>query len=115
MTLSRIAKLTEALNEALDRNEVLEAELTEVKGQLATLVDWIMGDADAMTTLQGLYLNPAEPAANRIKAAAAAIGYERPKLTATGVVIVDFRERVRQARLKATAKLIEHTPPEPAA
>ena len=66
-------------------------------------------DADALTTLQGLYLNPDEPAGNRIKAAAAAIGYERPKLTATGLVVVDFRERVRQARLKATAKLIEHT------
>jgi hypothetical protein len=42
----------------------------------------------------------------------------RPKLTATGLVVVDFRERVKQARLKATAKLIEHIPeatPEPAA
>jgi hypothetical protein len=111
MTLkSRIIQLTQALGEALDEKESLQAELAEVKGQLSTLVDWIMGDADALTTLQGLYLNPDEPAANRIKAAAAAIGYERPKLTATGVVIVDFRERVRQARLKATAKLIEHVP-----
>lgn len=41
------------------------------------------GDVDALTTLQGLYLNPDEPAGNRIKAAAAAIGYEQPKLTAT--------------------------------
>jgi hypothetical protein len=69
-----------------------------------------MGDADALTTLQGVYLNPSELAANRIKAAAAAIGYERPKLAATGLVVVDFRERVRQARLKATAKVIEHMP-----
>ena len=66
-----------------------------------------------MATLQRVYLNSDEPAANRIKAAAAAIGYERPKLAATGVVIVDFRERVRQARLKATAKLIEHMPIHP--
>jgi hypothetical protein len=42
--------------------------------------------------LQGVYLNPDEPAGNRIKAAAAAIGYERPKLAATGVVLIDFRE-----------------------
>jgi hypothetical protein len=55
---------------------------------------------------------------NRIKAAAAAIAYERPK-PATSLVVVDFRERVRQARLKAPLKTIEHMPddehiPEPA-
>jgi len=42
-----------------------------------------------LTTLQGLYLNPSEPAGNRIKAAAAAIAYERPK-PATSLA-VDFR------------------------
>jgi hypothetical protein len=114
MLKDRIAKLTEALTEALDQKESLAAELAEVKGQLSTLVDWVMGDADALTTLQGVYLNPHEPAANRIKAAAAAIGFERPKLTATAnLVVVDFRERVRQAWLKATAKLLEHIPDTP--
>ena len=92
------------------------AEITKLNGQLSTLVDWIMGDADALTTLQAVYLNSDEPAGNRIKAA---IGYERPKLAATGLVVMDFRERVRQARLKAPLKTIEHMPddehiPEPA-
>jgi hypothetical protein len=70
----RCDRLNAALNEVLDQKESLEAELAEVKGHLSTLVDWVMGDADALTTLQGVYLNPDEPAANRIKAAAAAIG-----------------------------------------
>jgi hypothetical protein len=71
-----------ALHQVLDENEALRAEVAKLKGHLSTLVDWIMGDADALVTLQTVYLNPDEPAANRIKAAAAAIGYERPKLAA---------------------------------
>lgn len=117
-----IAEYETALHQMLDENEALRTELADVKEQLATLVDWVMGDADALTVLQRVYLNPDEPAANRIKAAAAAIGYEKPKLAATTTVVVDFAERVRQARLRATAKLlaepkvIEHDPalPEPA-
>jgi hypothetical protein len=41
----------------------------------------------------------------------AAIGYELPKKGTTNLVVVDFRERVRQARLKAPLvepKTIEH-------
>jgi hypothetical protein len=40
--------------------------------------------------------------------------FERPKLTASIGVVVDFRERVKQARLKAPLKTIEHLPDEPA-
>jgi hypothetical protein len=116
-TAPTFADHEKALHRMLDENEAQRAEIAKLNGQLSTLVDWIMGDADALTTLQAVYLNSGEPAGNRIKAAAAAIGYEPPKLTATGLVVVDFRDRVRQARLKATAKLVEHIPdtPEPAA
>ena len=104
-----LAKYEKALHQMLDENEALRAEVTKLKEQISTLVNWINGDVDALTTLQGLYLSPDEPAANRIKAAAAAIGYERPRLTASAnLITIDFRERVRQARLKADAKLIEH-------
>ena len=115
-TASTLGDYEKALHQMLDENEALRGEVDKLRAENKCLIDWIMGDADALATLQRVYLNSDEPAANRIKAAAAAIGYERPKLAATGVVIVDFRERVRQARLKATAKLIEHMPdtPEPA-
>ena len=94
------------------------AEIDRLRTELSNLVDWVMGDKDALTCLQAIYNNATTSEANRVRAAAAAIGFERPKLTATAnLVVVDFRERVRQARLKATAKLIEHIPdtPEPAA
>jgi hypothetical protein len=78
--------------------------------EVSRLLAWINGDADALTALQAIYLDPNETSVNRVKAAASAIGFERPKLAATGLVVIDFRERVRQARLKATAKLIEHIP-----
>src|SRR5215472_7877717 len=60
VTKDSIIQLTQALGEALDEKESLQAELAEVKGHLSTLVDWVMGDADALTTLQGVYLNPEE-------------------------------------------------------
>jgi hypothetical protein len=60
-----------------------------------------MGDRDALTTLQNVYLDPEESAGNRIKAAASALPFERPRMTPTSLVVIDFRERVPQARLRA--------------
>jgi hypothetical protein len=89
-------------------------EINRLRDEIDRLVDWIMGDRDALTTLQNVYLDPKESAGNKIKAAAAAIGYERPKMATTAsLVVVDFRERVRQARLRAPLvepKTIEHIP-----
>lgn len=96
---------------------VMREQMTEIdrlRAEIDRLLGWINGDVDALTTLQGVYLDPDESAGNKIKAAAAAIGYERPKMMgATNLVVVDFRERVRQARLKAPLvepKTIEHIP-----
>jgi hypothetical protein len=61
--------------------------------------------------LEGVYSNHKASETNRVKAASAAIGYELPKKGTTNLVVVDFRERVRQARLKAPLvepKTIEH-------
>jgi hypothetical protein len=58
-----------------------------------------MGDADALACLQAIYANPGTQEANRLNAAAAAIAYERSK-PASVVVQVDFKERVRAARLR---------------
>ena len=106
-----LAKYEKALHQMLDENEAQRAEIVKLKEELSTLINWINGDANALTTLQSVYLNPDEPAGNRIKAAAA-IGYETPKLAATANLVIDFRERVQRARLKANAKLIEHIPDE---
>jgi len=93
------------------------AEIEKLRAENEQLLNWITGDSDALTCLQSIYQNPASSEHTKIKAATGALPFERPKLTASIGVVVDFRERVRQARLKATAKLIEHIPdtPEPAA
>ena len=103
---TEIARLQYAMREQA-------TEIDRLRNEIDRLLGWINGDTDALTTLQGVYNNPDESACNKIKAAAAAIGYERPKMVATNLVLVDFRERVRQARLKAPLvepKVSEHIP-----
>ena len=88
-------------------------EIDQLRTEVSTLLDWIMGDRDALTCLQRVYNDTAASEGNRVRAAASAIGYERPKMMATNLVVLDFRERVRQARLKAAfvePKTIEHIP-----
>jgi hypothetical protein len=104
-----VPPLPAALREAM-------AEIAKLRAENEQLLNWITGDSDALTCLQAIYQNPTSSEHTKIKAATGALPFERPKLTATGLVVVDFRERVRQARLKSTAKLIEHIPdtPEPA-
>ena len=88
-------------------------EIARLRAEVSMLLDWIMGDRDALTCLQATYNSTTASETNKIRATAAAIGYERPKMVSTSLVVVDFRERVRQARLKAAfvePKTIEHIP-----
>jgi hypothetical protein len=107
----------ETVEQKLSRFEcVIRLQMTEIdklRAENQALVDWIQGDSDALTCLQTIYNSSTASEANKVKAAAAAIGYERPKMTPTNLVVIDFRERVRQARLKAPSvepKTIEHIP-----
>ena len=74
-----------------------------------------MGDRDALVSLQSIYNDADADRGSRIKAAAAAIGYERPKLT-FGVQISGpsvLGERLDQTRTMKTVNqppLIEHQP-----
>jgi hypothetical protein len=93
------------------RQQIAEIDKLRIENQ--ALVDWIQGDSDALTCLQTIYNSSTASEGNKVRAAAAAIGYERPKMMATNLVVLDFRERVRQARLKAPLvepKVIEHIP-----
>jgi hypothetical protein len=73
--------------ELLDRCEVTiksqMAEIDRLRAENQRLVDWIMGDADAHTTLQSVYLDPQAPRGDKIKAAAASLPFEKPKLGST--------------------------------
>jgi len=97
---------------AVSQRPASRREIEKLRAENKQLLDWILGNTDALTCLQAIYQDPAASEHTKIKAATGALPFERPKLSATGVVVMDFRERVRQARLKATAKLIEHIPTE---
>jgi hypothetical protein len=95
------------------------AEIARLRAEIDSLVGWIMGDADALACLQAIYSNPHTQEANRLKAAASALPFERSK-PASVVALVDWREKTRTIRLRqmeldkarwaAEAKVIEHQP-----
>jgi hypothetical protein len=110
-----IAEYDSALHTMLDENEELRAQLGELRAEVKRLVDWINGDRDALVCLQTIYNNPGADEGSRIKAAAAAIGYERAKLSVsvqvTGPAVLG--ERLDQSRTMKTVNpppLIEHDP-----
>jgi hypothetical protein len=63
--------------------ELQIAEIDKLRAEVERLLDWIMGDADAHTCLQAVYNDPTAPQGNRIKAAAASLPFEKPKLGST--------------------------------
>ena len=77
--------------------------------ELNQLLAWINGDCDALTTLQRTYMDPRISTSDRIKAAGAAIAYERTKLTlAVSVrssdVLGDRLDAARVNRLRPIGK-----------
>jgi hypothetical protein len=105
------------MQEALDRCEYaikcqrteidrLRAELKCRDEELTQLLAWIDGDSDALVVLQRTYMDPRISTSDRIKACAAAVAYERHKLTVqlrVGPSVLS--ERLAQAR---ALKTIEH-------
>ena len=110
------------MQEALDRCEYaikcqrteidrLRAELKRKDEELTQLLAWIDGDSDSLVVLQRTYMDPRISTSDRIKACAAAVAYERHKLTVqlrVGPSILS--ERLAQARSLKTImpKTIEH-------
>ena len=79
--------------------ERLRALIKQRDTELDVLVAWIAGDADALGALQSVYADPRSSPANKIKAAASAIAFERSKPASVSVV-VDFKSRVHDARMQ---------------
>jgi hypothetical protein len=129
-------KVSQLLDVIKRQNAGLEqviAERDRLRSELEAFVAWANDDLDALACLQRAYNDPNASKADVIKAASAAIGFERAK-PASVVVQIDFKERVRNARLRQlekdkarweaedAAKTIEHQPleaedlsPDPAA
>src|SRR6516165_3215265 len=89
-----------------DEIDRLRALLERRDEELTQLLAWVNGDSDSLTVLQRTYLDPRTSTSDRIKACAAAVAYERHKLTVqlrVGPSILS--ERLAQAR---ALKAIEH-------
>ena len=74
-------------------------EIDQLRAEVDGLVDWIAGGQDALSALQAAYVDPRSTPTNKIRAAASAIAYERSK-PASVVVQIDFKSRVRDARMQ---------------
>ena len=90
------------------QNMAIEKLLAE-RDELRALLEANGQKLDALTCLQRVYNNPKAGETNRIKAAAAAIGFERPKMS----VSVRIGPAVLGERLDG-ARTIDVTPNEPA-
>ena len=90
------------------------AKIDELRAENKQLIDWIMGDSDALTTLQAVYRNPQASEGNRIKAASAAISFERPKISVSvsvsGPSVLGDRLDEAKGMKTINPKIIEHVP-----
>jgi hypothetical protein len=95
-----------ALHLTLDRAEAAEAQVKRLQAKLDGLMEAFEKNG-SLGILQLIAHDKNLPVEIRMRAAGLAVPYERPKYgTVDGLVIQgDFKERVRNARLKADAKL----------
>jgi hypothetical protein len=90
-------------------------KINELRAENQRLIAWILGDADALTCLQAVYNNPASSEGNRIKAAAASLPFERPKLSVSvsvrgPAVLGDRLDAASMKTINPTPKVIDHQP-----
>ena len=106
MSNPHIRQLLDLIKEQNKAIEKLIAERDGMRLEIDALVGWIQEDRDALMCLQTIYNNPTIDETSRIKAASAALGYERPKPPTMNVSagVTDFREYVRTIRLRQEAK-----------
>jgi hypothetical protein len=100
--------IEETLEQKLKRHEdalvACMAEITKLREENARL----RSEADAHTVLRSIYSDPDAPQTNRIKAAAASLAHEKPKLMPerapldlTAEEVVPLAELVEQRRKRA--------------
>lgn len=81
--------------------------IDELQKEVDRLTTWIQGDSDALTALQAVYNDPEASEGNRIKAAASALPFERPRVVIQGYAnVTSLAQRLDSAR----PKVIEHSP-----
>ena len=89
------------------------AKIDQFRSEVDGLVSWIMAETDALTCLQAIYQSQTSTENNRIKAAAAALPFERAKLSVsvqvTGPGVLGARlDQTRPPMKTISPSLIEH-------
>jgi hypothetical protein len=107
-----IADYDRALNHMMDENEALRAELALVRKRLDALVAGF-DERGSLGILQVMAADMTLPPEVRIRAASAAVPYERPKLSVTATTTLPLYDLLEERRRKG--KVIEHDPDSPAA
>jgi hypothetical protein len=109
----QIAQLEHCIRTQMQEIDRLRALTTQKDAELDALVGWIAGDEDALGALRAIYADPRQNPANKIKAASAAIGFERSKpasQTNVAFSLWNCLETNRLAELDQKAKVIEAKP-----
>ena len=101
-----------ALHQMIDENEALRAELAPVRGRLNALMT-AFDERGSLGILQAMAADTDLSAETRIRAASAAVPYERPKLSVTATTTVPLYDLLEQRRRNG-GKVIEHDPPDAA-
>jgi hypothetical protein len=96
-----------ALDQMLDENEALQAELAEVKGRLDALMT-AFDERGSLGILQLIAHDKRLPPETRIRAAGLAVPFERPKLALTATATVPLYDLLQERRRQG--KVIEHDP-----
>jgi hypothetical protein len=114
-TAQYISRLEYACPAQMARIDEQHAKIKQLTDWNEQLVSWIMGSADALTCLQAVYNNPASSEGNRIKAAASALPFERPKISVSvsvrGPAVLGERlDAANGMKTIEPAKVIEHQP-----
>jgi hypothetical protein len=95
----QIAQLEHCVRTQMTEIDRLRALIDRKDAELDAVVAWIASDEDALSVLRSVYADPRSSTANKVKAASSAVAYERSKPAAV-VFTMDFRERVKNARLR---------------
>jgi hypothetical protein len=106
MSGDKVRQLLDVIQRQNAGIEKLLAERDGMRKEIDALVGWIQEDRDALMCLQQIYNNPTVDEANRIRAAQAAINFERPKPPTMSVSagVLDFKEYVRTIRMRQQEK-----------
>jgi hypothetical protein len=96
MSGDKVRQLLDVIGRQNEAIEKLIAERDELRQHLENLAP---GAPDAHACLRRVYNDPQAKEAERVKAASTAINFEKGR-PAQVVIEVDFRERVRNARLR---------------